>query len=119
MLLLTRGGDRIVSDGWKSYQTPVPAHCVLWLLLLQANTPTTAESGCNQNYELDINLELARIGDFRYHRPYIAVWVENQDHFPIRTIALWFGKMRYLPELRSWYHGDQRRSNVKEYRAAS
>ena len=111
-LLLTRGGDRIVSDGWKSYQTPF-LRTASYIAPAAANTPTTAESGWNQNYELDINLELARIGDFRYHRPYIAVWVENQDHFPIRTIALWFGKMRYLPELRSWYHGDQRRSNVK------
>jgi len=109
-LLLTRNGDRIASDGWKSYQTPA-------LLTASYAAPAStapavpAESAWSQGFELDINLELARINDFRSHRPYVAVWVEDQDHLPIRTISLWFGKMRYLEELRSWYHGEQRRGN--------
>ncbi len=63
---------------------------------------------------MDINLELARIDDFRFRRPYVAVWVEDQDHIPVRTIALWFGKTRYLDKLRSWYHGEQRRGNGED-----
>jgi FAD:protein FMN transferase len=109
-LLLTRNGDRITSDGWSAYQTP-------FLRTAAYATPPAAAAGSpdnsvwNQNYELDINLELARIDDFRYRRPYVAVWVEGQDHLPVRTIAVWFGKPRYLSDLRSWYHTAQLRGN--------
>ncbi len=109
-LLLARNGDRIASDGWGTYQTPSLRNAS-YVVSAAGNPATAAESTWNQNYELDINLELPRISDFRYHRPYVAVWVEDQDHLPIRTIALWFGKMRYLSELRSWYFGEQRRGN--------
>ncbi len=44
-------------------------------------------------------------------RPYVAVWVEDKDHFPVRTVALWYdGKSRYLPELRAWYRADRLRA---------
>ena len=109
-LLITRDGSRIASDGWQSYRTP-SLRTVSYVAPAAAKPYIATDAAWNQNYELDISLELARIDDFRYHRPYVAVWVENQDHVPVRTIALWFGKMRYLSELRSWYHGDQRRSN--------
>lgn len=109
-LLVTRDGTRIASDGWQSYRTP-SLRTVSYVAPAAASRHIATDAAWNQNYELDINLELARIDDFRYHRPYIAVWVENQDHVPVRTVALWFGKMRYLSELRSWYRGDQRRGN--------
>jgi len=104
-LLIARNGERIASEGWQAYQMPS-------LRAVSYRAPAAPDAAWNQNYELDINLELARIDDFRYHRPYIAVWVEDQDHLPVRTIALWFGKMRYLNELRSWYRDDQRRSGA-------
>jgi thiamine biosynthesis lipoprotein ApbE len=112
-LLLTSNGERVASDGWSRYRTPMlravsypgPAAAAA------AAPPVAAQSGWNEGYELDINLELARIDDYRFHRPYVAVWVEDADHVPVRTIALWFGKMRYLDELRSWYHGEQRSGN--------
>jgi FAD:protein FMN transferase len=109
-LLFTRNGDRITSDGWSAYQAP---H--LRTAAYAAPPARTAESAdrsvWNQNFELDINLELARIDDFRYRRPYVAVWVEGQDHLAVRTIAVWFGKPRYLSDLRSWYHSAQLHGN--------
>jgi thiamine biosynthesis lipoprotein ApbE len=69
-LLLTRNGDRIASDGWSSYQAPL-----LRTAAYAASPVTTAgppdNSEWNQNYQLDISLELARIDDFRYRRPYV------------------------------------------------
>ncbi len=59
--------------------------------------------------EVVINLELARIEGQRYRRPYVAVWVEDKDKFPVRTVALWFQKDRWLPDLRGWYRGDRLR----------
>jgi hypothetical protein len=57
--------------------------------------------------ELNINLEVARIDSFRVHSPYVAVWIEDANHFPVRTLALWFQKPRWLPELKGWYRDDQ------------
>jgi hypothetical protein len=61
-----------------------------------------------QGMELTVNVELARqFGK----RPYMAVWVEDKDHFPVRTIALWYnGEGRYLPEMRGWYRSDRLRA---------
>jgi thiamine biosynthesis lipoprotein ApbE len=60
-------------------------------------------------YEVVVNVELARIEGQRYRRPYLAVWVEDKDKFPVRTVALWFQKDRWLPDLRGWYRGDRLR----------
>jgi thiamine biosynthesis lipoprotein ApbE len=59
--------------------------------------------------EVIVNFELARIDNQRYRRPYVAVWVEDKDRFPVRTVGLWFQKDRWLPDLRGWYRGDRLR----------
>ena len=59
--------------------------------------------------EVVVNFELARIDNQRYRRPYVAVWVEDKDRFPVRTLGLWFQKDRWLPDLRGWYRGDRLR----------
>lgn len=60
-------------------------------------------------YEVVVDVELARIEGQRYRRPYLAVWVEDKDRFPVRTVALWFQKDRWLPDLKGWYRGDRLR----------
>jgi FAD:protein FMN transferase len=40
--------------------------------------------------------------------------VEGQDRFPVRTLALWYNKDRFLSELRGWYHEDRERSLAGE-----
>jgi thiamine biosynthesis lipoprotein len=98
-LLVIRDGQRIASDGWRAFQIaqvkkrPTPAIPDVW----------------NQSYELEINLEVATQSGQRSHRPYVAVWIEDDRHESVRTIALWYDKMRYLPELRDWAHDNQMR----------
>ncbi|MEO5995393.1 MAG: DUF2271 domain-containing protein [Chitinophagaceae bacterium] len=55
------------------------------------------------NYEVVINLELATIGGMRVHRPFVAVWVADGDKKPVRQLALWYNKPKWLNEMRSWY----------------
>ena len=40
----------------------------------------------------------------------MAVWVEDADHFPVRTLALWTQNPRWLPELKQWYRDDRIRN---------
>ncbi len=105
-LLVTRDGERIASDGWQSYQatSPRPTYRPA------AYSEPQAKPGAlwNRNFELVVNLEIAPAGDsYRYRRPYVAVWVEDENHFPVRTLALWYGKYRWLSDLRYWYRDDQ------------
>jgi len=105
-LLVTAGGREIQSPGWHAYQAPG-----LRTAAFKPPAPAAADSGAwNSAFELTVNLELQRIDDVRYKRPYVAVWVEDADHFPIRTLALWFDKTRWLPELKQWYRDDQIRN---------
>ncbi len=61
-------------------------------------------------YELTVDLTLPRVDDARYRRPYVAVWIEDAEHFPVRTLALWTQNPRWLPELKQWYRDDQIRN---------
>ena len=61
-------------------------------------------------YELTVAIELSLFEGYRIHRPYVAVWIEDEQHAPVRTIALWFGKYKYLHELRAWSREESMRS---------
>ena len=105
-LLVTADGRELRSTGWSAYAMP-GLHTVAYA----PATPHTADSGVwNPAFELAVGLELPRIEDARYRRPYVAVWVEDADHFPVRTLALWTQNPRWLPELKQWYRDDQVRN---------
>lgn len=60
----------------------------------------------NGQTKLNVSLELARFeGTFR--RPFVAVWVENSDKESVRTLAVWYNKPRWLPDLKRWYSKNQ------------
>lgn len=106
--LVLAGGRRVESPGWRglearpqprpSFPSPIQA--------LYAAGRTDANPGPR----LTIDLELARL-DAMGRRPYVAVWIDDGDRFPVRTVALWYdGKARWLPELRAWYRADRLRA---------
>ena len=43
-------------------------------------------------------------------RPFVAIWIEDADSFPVRTLALWYHEDRYLTEMKAWYRADRLRS---------
>ena len=106
-LLITADGRELRSTGWAAYQLPGIRN-VAWAPRPAAAVPSAGM--WNPAYELNIGLELPRIDDARYRRPYVAVWIEDADHFPVRTLALWFKNPRWLPELKQWYRDDQVRN---------
>jgi thiamine biosynthesis lipoprotein len=97
-MLITSDGKRIESDGWKSLEIPA----------IKPETPKTVKTLAGDktwdpDYQLLINLELSQIEGMRVHRPYVAVWVVDKDKKPVRSIALWYKKPKYLDEMRAWY----------------
>jgi thiamine biosynthesis lipoprotein len=102
-LLVMKDGKQIPSRGWHTLEAAVRPPVRLFAAAAAADT-----SGWNPGYQLTISVELARL-DGQARRPYLAVWVEDQDKFPVRTIALWRQKERYLADLKSWYRGDRLR----------
>jgi FAD:protein FMN transferase len=102
-LLVTKDGEQVMSPGWHALVSAVQPP-VRFLLAAATDTPLW-----DRSFELTIGVELAHFG-FQAHRPYLAVWVEDKDKFPIRTIALWEKKPKYLSDLRFWYRDEQTRA---------
>jgi thiamine biosynthesis lipoprotein len=99
-LMIMKTGVRIASKGWKEL-APTDSTPVL-------NRPRTSDSAnlqlsWNTNFELMINLELSLPKNDWGKRPFVAVWIEGPEHVSIRTLAVWYSRPRWLPELKAWY----------------
>ena len=75
----------------------------------------------DKELELLVNFEINQPGGGRgrYRRPYVAVWVEDDDGRPVRTLSLWVsmggsGPFQWLPDLKRWYQGDQDRRLIEK-----
>ncbi|HTI89442.1 MAG TPA: DUF2271 domain-containing protein [Puia sp.] len=92
-LIITREGRRVESPGWKM-DGAGPGE--------RETNNATAQEG-NGDFELVVNLEINLQKEGFVKRPYVAVWVEDENHAPVRCLTVWHGSDKYLPELRSWY----------------
>jgi len=109
-MLVGKSGARYVSAGWHSLQTPPPVHLVA-ASFTNSKSPDANVSGLwNPGYELIVNVEIPQTQGFGARRPYVAVWIEDKDRYPVRTLAVLFEKTRWLNELRAWYRDDRLRA---------
>jgi thiamine biosynthesis lipoprotein ApbE len=94
VLLIDAEGRRWTSPGWNSLEKPeVSLMAERDPVTVGAggpseSSPRTAESAWNQAMELVVNLELAPAADGRWRRPFVAIWIEDKDKYPVRTMAL-------------------------------
>jgi thiamine biosynthesis lipoprotein ApbE len=89
-LIITRNGERFESKNWKKLQMILPIN----------NKVINGEKEWTK--EISIGLELApQMGYAK--RPFAAIWIEDKDQKTVKTIALWYNKGRWLPDLRDWY----------------
>src|SRR3954451_10980265 len=104
-MLTTADGARIASPRWKDFAVSRPISAFAAKPTPQAASSVAQDVGM----EMTIAIELAHMsGNSR--RPYVAIWIEDKDKFPVRTLALWYQKERWLPELRAWYRDDRMRA---------
>ena len=87
-LIITKNGERIASPGWHALE-------VRGKEIIKNKTPTTTKekisSGWSNDFELVINLEINLQKQGFVKRPYVAIWVEDENHVPLRTISVWHG----------------------------
>lgn len=111
-LIVDRDGRVVRSAGWARFERPRP---VLALLADGLEKEPGEKAGAwNTGFELLVSFEIngPEGKPNRYRRPYVAVWVENKEGFPVRTLTLWFEGRRWLSDLRRWYRSDQARLRV-------
>lgn len=60
--------------------------------------------------ELQVSVEIPRLNVAEYHRPYVAIWVENHDRSSITNLAVWYDvKMKnnegekWLKDMVQWW----------------
>jgi hypothetical protein len=91
-LIVDKDGIEFRSENWPSTSTEKSA---ISLVNVKEKLWTAGQT-------LDIKFELARF-EGRARRPFVAVWIEDENHKPVRRIAVWYNKPRWLPDLRSWF----------------
>jgi hypothetical protein len=68
-----------------------------------AGTGTAAAPKWDDRFELAVDLEIAPPQGGRWHRPYVAVWIEDASGKPVRTLTAWLNTEgrgpRYFKEL--------------------
>lgn len=127
-LIVTSAGRVVRSPGWSKYElresVPFP---VASARKFAAAGPADAEKpGAESDarpwgdaFELVVDFEINRPDELasRYRRPYVAVWVEDENGFPVRNLILWLsqggaGPFQWVPDLKRWYAADRVRKKV-------
>jgi thiamine biosynthesis lipoprotein len=110
-MLVKKNGEKIMSGGWSALEaaSSAPTSAMRPAVSFQTVAAQSGVSSWNDNYELTITIELSLIDGYRVNRPYVAVWIEDENRLPVRTIALWFRKSKYLDELRAWSRAESLR----------
>lgn len=107
-LIVLSDGTRVQSAGWhRLTERPVP---------LRVPDPVARVYASEQvgrpGYELTVAVDIAQLQGGRVERPYLAIWIEDKDKFPVRTLAVLYREReaKYLSELRAWYKADRLRA---------
>lgn len=60
--------------------------------------------------DMTLKVDIPRLNTAEYHRPYIAIWLEDADKKNIRDIAIWYEQAKpqeegkkWLKDLRQWW----------------
>ena len=115
-LIIENDGGISRNGRWSDYETkPLPAIA----RLDEPSKKADAKPFWGDAFELAVDFEINRpeAEPGRYRRPYIAVWVEDKEGFPVRNLALWVsqtgaGPFQWVPDLRRWFRSDKVRKKI-------
>jgi len=107
-LLIAKDGTQHRSAGFKLLPV-VSARAPQFFINANAALPWPVGFQTTVSVELP-KIEVAK----RYRKPYVAVWVEDSEGKPVRTIAVWGTAPKYLKDLNDWWKiGKENQSLVK------
>jgi len=66
------------------------------LLMLMGDRPGTVDV-------LEIQIEIPALEVSPYHRPYVAIWLEDEARNGVKTIAVWHEGAEWLKDMRQWW----------------
>ena len=113
-LLVEKNGRRTASAGWNQLEAsarnanPAPSAPAYSSAPAPASIGTVTQAQWDPAMELAIDFEIPQLGGGAL-RPFIAVWIEDENKYPVRTLALWYHEDRFLTEFKSWYRADRLR----------
>lgn len=98
-LIITKDGKRVESAGWNALVDPNAKNNTT-----ENATPVAygKDKPWDPKFELAINFEFNAIQG-NTHRPFAAIWVENENKESVRNLALWYNKTKWVPDLKNWY----------------
>jgi len=111
-LLITAQGRQVRSSGWHELEQPRLRRFAAAgeLLALADDKPAASSAKTPTLLDLVVNFELSQPDGAQYRRPYVAVWLEDKDEFPVRTAVLWMTTKqpgpRWHRDLLRWYRND-------------
>ncbi len=112
-LLVQANGERIESKGWAALEppktAPVQMAAVHRPMASRLGLAPAAAALWDPTMELTINFELAPIGGTT-KRPFVAAWIEDADHFQVKTLAVWYHEDRWVTEMKAWFRSDRMRA---------
>lgn len=113
-LLVTADGQVHTSSGWSRYERQSTALASPRTPVARTQVPQgVAGNSWSETHEMRVNFEIngPQGNAGRYRRPYVAVWIEDKDGLPARTLALWLLTRqpgpRWHADLKRWYRNDQ------------
>ncbi|MEW4456034.1 DUF2271 domain-containing protein [Bremerella sp. JC817] len=104
--IVTANGNVVTSSGWPlGHLTTSPLAMVL-----------KVEEETKQGLFVDFSIDRPE-GGRRYRRPYVAMWLEDEDGYPVKTGILWLQTEqpgpRWHRDLTRWFRSDRIRKTVE------
>lgn len=71
--------------------------------VLLAGTLASTQVMAASASDLEISVQLPKITEGQYHRPYVAVWIEDSAEKSVRLIEVWREKPDWIKDLRRFW----------------
>ena len=98
-LIITKEGKKVESENWNTY---VNQNTKIQEVVVEKANAAKADKQWDAKHELAITFEFNKI-EGNNHRPFAAIWVENEKKESVRNLALWYNKTKWIPDLKNWY----------------
>ena len=73
-----------------------------------------------KNEVMEISVNLPKLNVQPYHRPYVAIWVEDNQRKAVANISSWLGEDEWHKDLRQWWRKiGSKKKNVDAFTGAT